>query len=72
MRREGCAEVGHAVTTWHEPGEDAGVRGVCYRAGCKSIREANSIIRQTIECRGLNSVVAVAVDMVCAECIDGN
>ena len=74
-RMRGCQghrKISDAMTAGQQAGQDAGVRSVGDRAGCERMGEANAVFRQPVERRRLNVFVAVAVDVVGAEGVDGD
>ncbi len=65
-------KIGDAVRTGQQSGEDAGMRSIGDGAGGECPCEANTVLGQAIEGRCLNGLIAVAVDVVGAEGIDGD
>src|SRR5258708_38216379 len=59
------------MSPWQQPGQDAGVRSVCDGTRGKSLREAKSVVGERIHCRSLNAFIAVAVDVVGTQRING-
>ena len=71
-RRQRHGKIGDAMAAGQQAGQDAGVRSVSDRAGSERLGETNAVFCQTIERRRLNVFVAVAVDVVGAEGVDGD
>ena len=60
------------MRTGKQPGKNAGVRCVGDRAWSEGLSEANSIFRQTVECRRVDIRVAIAVDVISSQSVDGD
>ena len=45
---------------------------VGYRARCEGLRKADSVLRQAIERRSSNSLIAITMDMIGTKSIDGH
>ena len=71
-RRQRHGKIGDAMRAGQQAGQDAGVRSVGDRAGCERLGEANAVFCQSIERRRLNVFVAIAVDVVGAQGVDGD
>src|SRR5580765_4040356 len=65
------AEIADTVRARQKPSQNAGMRAICDRAGRKRLRETDSLLRNHVQRRSLNSVVPVAVHVVSAQSIDG-
>src|SRR5579863_2892203 len=70
--RKRNGEIGHAVRTGQQTGENAGVGSVCNRTGGKRCGEADAVVGQSIEGGRLYSLVAVAVDVISPKRVDGD
>ena len=65
-------EVSDTVRARQQSREDGSVRGVCNRAGCERLSETDAIFREGVQRRGLNRPIAIAVNMVGAQRINGH
>ena len=70
--RERRCEIGDAMRTRQQTGEDRSVGSVRDWAGRERLREANAIFRQSVQSRGLNTLVTIAMDMIGTKRIDGH
>ena len=70
--RQRNAEVADAVRAWQKPSQNAGVRTIGDGTRRECLSEEDPLLSQLIQCRGLNAVVAVAMNMVGVKCINGD
>ncbi len=70
--RQRHGEVGDAVCARQQPRQNRGVRGIGNRAGSKRLLEADAILRQAVQCRSLYLLVAITMNMVSPQRIDGH
>src|ERR1700684_1577806 len=63
-------EIGDTMRAGQQSGENAGVGCVGDRTGRKRLSEADSVFRQSVECRRLHLVVSIAVNVIRAKSID--
>ena len=73
MRRsQRHGKIGDAMRAGQQSGQNAGMRSIGDRAGSEGLGKANAVFCQAVERRRLNGFVAVAVNVVGAQGVDGD
>jgi hypothetical protein len=70
--RKRYGKISDSVRAGQEPGKNCGVRSIGNRARSKGLREAYALLCQCIQGRGFHVLIAVAVNVVRAQSVDGD
>src|SRR5580692_1339262 len=72
ISRQRHGKVGHTVVGRQQSSQNRSVRSVGDRAGSKRLLEADAIPGQAVQCRSLHIGIAITMDVVGAQGVDGH